>query len=40
VDRAADALCTSNLRQLSERSGMSPEDRDRALGAISRLAKR
>jgi hypothetical protein len=40
VDPAADALCTSNLRQLSERSGISPEDRDRALGAISLLAKR
>lgn len=40
VDPAADALCTSNLRQLSERSGVSPEDRDRALGAISLLAKR
>jgi hypothetical protein len=40
VDPTADALCTSNLRQLSERSGMSPEDRDRALGAISLLAKR
>jgi hypothetical protein len=40
VDRAADALCTSNLRQLSEHSGMSPEDHDRALGAISLLAKR
>jgi hypothetical protein len=40
VDPAADARCSSNLRQLSERSGMSPEDRDRALGAISLLAKR
>lgn len=40
VDPAADALCASNLRQLSERSGVSPEDRDRALGAISLLAKR
>jgi hypothetical protein len=40
VDPAADARCASNLRQLSERSGMSPEDRERALGAISLLAKR
>jgi hypothetical protein len=40
VDPAADALCAGNLRQLSERSDMSPEDRDRALGAISLLAKR
>ena len=40
VNPEADALCASNLRQLSERSGMSPEDRDRALGAISLLAKR
>jgi hypothetical protein len=40
VDPAADALCAGNLRQLSERSGISPEDHDRALGAISLLAKR
>jgi hypothetical protein len=40
VDPSADALCTSNLRQLSERSDISSEDRDRALGAISLLAKR
>jgi len=40
VDPGADALCTSNLRQLAESAGSSPEDRDRALGAISLLAKR
>jgi len=40
VDPGADALCTSNLRQLSERADTSAEDRDRALGAISLLAKR
>jgi hypothetical protein len=40
VDPGADALCTNSLRQLSERADTSPEDRDRALGAISLLAKR
>jgi hypothetical protein len=40
VDPGADALCTRQLRQLSERADASPEDRDRALGAISLLAKR
>ncbi|MEO8178333.1 MAG: hypothetical protein ABI895_05815 [Deltaproteobacteria bacterium] len=40
VDPGADALCTNHLRQLAERADTSPEDRDRALGAISLLAKR
>jgi len=40
VDPRADALCSNNLRQLSQSSSSSPEDRDRALGAISLLAKR
>ena len=40
VDSGADALCANQLRQLSERADVSPEDRDRALGAISLLAKR
>lgn len=39
VDPAADARCASGLRQLAERGG-SPEDRDRALGALSLLARR
>jgi hypothetical protein len=40
VDPGADALCSNQLRLLSERADTSPEDRDRALGAISLLAKR
>jgi hypothetical protein len=39
VDPRADALCTSNLRQLAASASVSPEDRDRALGAISLLAQ-
>lgn len=40
VDPEADAHCSDSLRQLSGRADTSPEDRDRALGAISLLAKR
>lgn len=40
VDPAAEARCANNLRQLAEQSGGSPEDRDRALGALARLAPR
>jgi hypothetical protein len=38
VDRAAQARCANNLRQLAEQRGGSPEDRDRALGALSLLS--
>ncbi|MEY2934577.1 MAG: hypothetical protein RL033_5326 [Pseudomonadota bacterium] len=39
VDRAAEARCADTLRQLTEQSGGSPEDRDRVLSALSLLAQ-
>jgi hypothetical protein len=39
VDRAAEARCADTLRQLAEQTGGSPEDRDRALGALSLLSQ-
>jgi hypothetical protein len=40
VDPRADVTCANQLRQLAERERSSPEDRDRALAAISLLAER
>lgn len=40
ADPAGKARCADQLRQLAERSQSSPEDRDRALGALSLLARR
>jgi hypothetical protein len=40
VDPRADAACASQLRQLAESDSSSPEDRDRALSAITLLAER
>ncbi len=40
VDPASEARCAAALRQLAERRGESPEDRDRALGTVSALNRR